>query len=168
VSSQYGELRPTTSEICWRVWSIPANLNWFRVLAALLHDTLVVGVSQTLRHWTQGATYIRQGGHHLWHWPTFEFNVYIGVKVHLLQYVTLHFSVNVFLNLVTVNKWRVDRNYLCRSLFILEQICWKLFENITVSSFLQRSVVTVTFDPDDSVEFLGQYSFVWVARWCNG
>jgi len=25
----------------------PADLNWFRVLAALLHDTLVVGVSQT-------------------------------------------------------------------------------------------------------------------------
>jgi len=40
-------------------------------LAALLHGTLVVGVSQTLRRWTEGATYIRQGGHHIWHWPTF-------------------------------------------------------------------------------------------------
>jgi len=29
------------------------------VLAALLHGSLVVGVSQTLRHWTEGATYIR-------------------------------------------------------------------------------------------------------------
>jgi len=38
---------------------------------ALLHDTLVVGVSQTLQRWTQGATYIRQGGHHVGHWPTF-------------------------------------------------------------------------------------------------
>jgi len=27
----------------------PANFNGFRVLAALLHGTLVVGVSQTLR-----------------------------------------------------------------------------------------------------------------------
>jgi len=35
------------------------------------HGTLVVGVSQTLRRWTQGATYIRQGGHHVGHWPTF-------------------------------------------------------------------------------------------------
>ena len=43
----------------------------FRVLAALLHGTLVVGVSQTLRRWTEGATYIRQGGHHVGHWPTF-------------------------------------------------------------------------------------------------
>ena len=36
-----------TAEICWRVWGIPANFNWFRVLAALLHGTVVVGVSQT-------------------------------------------------------------------------------------------------------------------------
>jgi len=40
-------------------------------LAALLHGTLVVGVSQTLRRWTEGVTYIRQGGHHVGHWPTF-------------------------------------------------------------------------------------------------
>jgi len=31
---------------------------------------LVVGVSQTLRRWTEGATYIRQGDHHVGHWPT--------------------------------------------------------------------------------------------------
>jgi len=40
-------------------------------LVALLHGTLVVGVSQTLRRWTEGATYIRQGDHHVGHWPTF-------------------------------------------------------------------------------------------------
>jgi len=62
---------PLAAEICWRVWGTPANFNGFRVLAALLHGTLVVGVSQTLRHWTEGATYIRRGGHHVGHWPTF-------------------------------------------------------------------------------------------------
>jgi len=31
------------------VWGIPANFCGFRVLVALLHGTLVVGVSQTLR-----------------------------------------------------------------------------------------------------------------------
>ena len=41
------------------VWGTPANFNSFHVLAALLHGTVVVGVSQTLRHWTEGATYIR-------------------------------------------------------------------------------------------------------------
>ena len=46
--SQYDELRPLAAEICWRVWVTPANFNGFRVLAALLHGTLVVGVSQTL------------------------------------------------------------------------------------------------------------------------
>jgi len=32
------------------VWGTPANFNGFRVLAALLHGTPVLGVSQTLRH----------------------------------------------------------------------------------------------------------------------
>jgi len=59
------------AEICWRVWDTPANFNGFRVLAALLHGNLEVGVSQTLRRRTKGATYIRQGGHHVGHWPTF-------------------------------------------------------------------------------------------------
>jgi len=60
-----------TAEICWRVWGTHANFNGFRVLAALLHGTLIVGISQTLRRWTEGATYIRHGGHHVGHWPTF-------------------------------------------------------------------------------------------------
>jgi len=51
------------------VWGTPGNFNGFRVLAALLHGTLVVGVSQTLQRRTEGATYIRQGDHHVWHWP---------------------------------------------------------------------------------------------------
>jgi len=43
---------PLTAEIGSGVFGTPANVNWFRrfrVLAALLHGTLVVGVSQTLR-----------------------------------------------------------------------------------------------------------------------
>jgi len=59
------------AEICWRVWGTPANFNGFRILAVLLHGTLVVGVSQTLQRSTEGATYIRQGGHHVRHWPMF-------------------------------------------------------------------------------------------------
>ena len=60
-----------TAEISSGVWGTPANFNGFHVLAALLHDTLVVGVSQPLWRWTEGATYIRQGVHHVGHWPTF-------------------------------------------------------------------------------------------------
>ena len=38
---------PLTAEIGLGVWGTPANFNGFRVLAAILHGTLVVGVSQT-------------------------------------------------------------------------------------------------------------------------
>jgi len=37
------------AEIVSLVWGTPANVNEFRVLAALLHSTLVLGVSKTLR-----------------------------------------------------------------------------------------------------------------------
>jgi len=37
------------TEIGSGVWGTPANFNGFHVLAALLHGTLVVGVSETLR-----------------------------------------------------------------------------------------------------------------------
>ena len=48
---------PLAAEIGLGVWGTPANFNSFRVLAALLHATLVVDGSQTLRHWTEGAMY---------------------------------------------------------------------------------------------------------------
>jgi len=47
MSPQYGELGPLATEIVSLVWGTPGNFNGFRVLAALLHGTLVVGVSQT-------------------------------------------------------------------------------------------------------------------------
>jgi len=40
---------PLAAETGSGVWGTPANFNGFRVLAALLHATLVVGVSETLR-----------------------------------------------------------------------------------------------------------------------
>jgi len=40
---------PLPAEIGSIVWGTPANFNGFRVLAALLHGTLVVGMSETLR-----------------------------------------------------------------------------------------------------------------------
>jgi len=62
---------PLAAEIGPVVWGTPANFNRFHVLTVLLQGTVVVGVSQTLRPWTQGATYIWQGGHHVGRWPTF-------------------------------------------------------------------------------------------------
>jgi len=39
-----------TAEIRWRVWGTPANFNGFRVLAALLHGTLVSSSFDSLRN----------------------------------------------------------------------------------------------------------------------
>jgi len=39
---------PLTAEIGPVVWGTSANFNGFRVLAALLHGTLLMGVSETL------------------------------------------------------------------------------------------------------------------------
>jgi len=47
---------PLAAEISLVVWGTPANFNGFRVLAALLHGSQVVGVSQTLRRWIEGTT----------------------------------------------------------------------------------------------------------------
>jgi len=57
------KFKPPATEMGSVVWGIPANFNGFRVLAALLHGTPVFGVR------TEGATYIRQGGHHVGHQP---------------------------------------------------------------------------------------------------
>jgi len=64
----FGPLAAETDPV---VWGTPANFNGFSVLAALPHGTPVLGGSQTLRRCTEGATYIRQGGHYVGHWPTF-------------------------------------------------------------------------------------------------
>jgi len=59
------------AEIVSGVWGTPATFNGFRVFAPLLHGSQVVSVSQILRRWTEGATYVWQGDHHVGHWPTF-------------------------------------------------------------------------------------------------
>ena len=45
---------PLVSEIGLPVWGTPPNFNGFRVLAALLHGSQVVGVSQTLQRCSAG------------------------------------------------------------------------------------------------------------------
>jgi len=71
MSQNMAHFVPLAAEIGPVVWGTPPNFNGFRVLAALLHGILVVGVSQTLGRGTEGATYIRQGDHHVEHRPTF-------------------------------------------------------------------------------------------------
>jgi len=70
-SPQYGELRPTSG---WdRSGSLRHPCKFQRVsrLGSVTARHLVVGISQTLRWWTESAAYVRQGDHHVGHWPTF-------------------------------------------------------------------------------------------------
>ena len=69
MSPQYGELRPLAAEIGLPVWGTPRNFNRFRVLAALLYGSQVVSVRQP--DFAALNTYVRQGDHHVGHWPTF-------------------------------------------------------------------------------------------------
>jgi len=69
-SPQYGNLRPTSGWDCFVSLGTTGNFNGFRVLAALLHGTLVVGVSQTAAL-NRGRHLYSMGGHHVWHWSTF-------------------------------------------------------------------------------------------------
>jgi len=47
------------------IWAPSHNFVRLYLFNAAKFGTRVVGVSQSLRRWTEGATYIRQGGHHV-------------------------------------------------------------------------------------------------------
>ena len=69
MSPQYGELRPTSGWDRFTSLGYPCKFPPVLRLGRITARHLVVGVSQTLRRWTEGATYIRQGDHHVRHWP---------------------------------------------------------------------------------------------------
>ena len=71
MSWQYGELRPTNGWDLLASLGHPCKVQRVLRLGSITARHLVVGVSQTLRRWTEGATYVRQGDHHVGHWPTF-------------------------------------------------------------------------------------------------
>jgi len=81
---------PLAAEIVSLVWGTPGNFNGFRVLAALLHGTLVVGVIQTAAL-NRGRHLYSEGGHHVGHWPTFL----VCPEFQHLKLSTLAVSVNV-------------------------------------------------------------------------
>ena len=71
MTQQYGELRPTSGWDRSGILGHPYKFQLVSLLGSVTAHHVVVGVSRTLRRWTEGATYIRQGGHHLGHRPTF-------------------------------------------------------------------------------------------------
>ena len=88
MSPQYGELRPTSGWDRFTSLGYPCKFQLVSSLGSITARCLVVGVSQTLRRWTEGATYIRQGDHHVGHWPTFL--VRFGFSVLVILFVISH------------------------------------------------------------------------------
>jgi len=78
MSPQYGELRPTSG---WDHFVSLGHHTKFQLVSRLGSVTarhVVVGVSQTLRRWIEGATYVWQGDHHVGHWRTFLVGDFFG------------------------------------------------------------------------------------------
>ena len=94
-SHNMANMGPLTAEIGPVVWGTAANFNGFHVLAALLHGSQVVSVSQTLRRCTEGSTYVRQGDHHVEYWPTFLVIVLVNSKDTWSGTVARHWAVGV-------------------------------------------------------------------------
>ena len=114
MSWQYGELWPTNG------WDLLASLGhpykFQRVLrlGSVTARHLVVGVSQTLWRWTEGATCVRQGDHQVGHWPTFYFFVLSFFLIFLLfvrfwQYTLIYHIISLSLYICTSSprpKWK--------------------------------------------------------------
>ena len=67
---QHGELRPTSGWDRFVSLGHPTKFQLVSRLGSVTARHVVVGISQTLRRWIEGATYVRQGDHHFGQWPT--------------------------------------------------------------------------------------------------
>jgi len=121
------------AEIGSLVWGTPANFNGFRVLAALLRGTVVVGASQTFRRWTDGATYIRQGGHHVGNWPTLYWHIVMLYYIILLCYIILYCIVLYCTVLYCIILYYITLHYITLHYIILYLI---LFNFIYLFTYL--------------------------------
>jgi len=102
MSPQYDELQPTSGWDRFISLGHPCKFQRLSRLGVLMHGSQVLSVSQTLRHWTEGATYVRQGDHHVGHWSTFLVgftSFFIYFLLHFLAYCMhlIFYSAVVFL-----------------------------------------------------------------------
>ena len=135
-SWQYGKLRPTNS---WdRLTSLghPCKFQLVSHLGSITARHLVVGVSQTLRRWTEGATYIQQGDHHVGHWPTF-----LVLHYFLQNCLVNNFYRGKFGSIVPAEIWTVTVS--CVTVSSVQEIqFWQMSRDIKTTS----EKITLTFD----------------------
>jgi len=148
---------PLAAEICWQVWGIPANVNGFHVLAVLEHGTLVMGVSQTLRRWTEGATYIWQGDHRVGHWPTFLVSQFLSqLTIHgPICFFSFLFSFLAF-SAFTLLVWYQEKHPACKNWVIR---CWIIIclergANVLHMVQLMPSIISCFIKIENGLTFL--------------
>ena len=95
---------PLAAEIVSLVWGTPPNFNFFSRLGSFTARHVVVVVSQTLRRCIEGATYVRQGDHHVGHWPTFQ--VYCFINLFRVLCIVAADSSFLLSFLITLNQLR--------------------------------------------------------------
>ena len=114
MSPQYGELRPTSGWDWFTSLGYPCKFQLVSHLGNVTARHLVVGVSQTLRRWTEGATYIRQCDHHVGHWPTLLFMIFavfdpllltVCINCSFLKYILITSAIFIYLVWVTFWSW---------------------------------------------------------------
>jgi len=81
ITPQYGELRPTNGWDPSGSLRHPCKFKRVSRLGSVTARHLVVGVSQTLRHLTEGATCVWQGDHHVGIGPHSSFDFVFPVLV---------------------------------------------------------------------------------------
>ena len=147
MSPQYGELRPTSGWDLLANLGDPCNFNGFRVLAALLHGTLVVA-SAKLRRSTDGATYIRQCGHQVGHWPTF-----------LVSNELMWFSQTT--TVILYIWWEFCAEFCCFTIIYSMCICYVMWTSWTQFSSVKNATVLCVV-----LSYLMQVSVVLITNKC--
>jgi len=123
MSPQYGELRPTSGWERSGSSRHPCKFQRVSRLGSVTARHLVVGVSQTLQRWTEGSMYVRQGDHHVGHWPTF-------LVTHILRGWKFPFPLGYLIIVYFVLKWLNSAHSYWLILFdvtFLEHLCQKAF-----------------------------------------
>ena len=93
MSPQYRELRLTSSWDRFVSFRHPTKFQLVSRLGSVTARHVVVGIDQTLRRWTEGATYVWQGDHHVGHWPTFlvmNYKFTLAWHIHLIILISAH------------------------------------------------------------------------------
>ena len=158
-------LRPTSG---WdRLTSLghPCRFQLVSRLGSVTARHLLVGISQTLRRWIEGATYIRQGDHHIGHWPTFLVDIFTA-NIYLCEWKKAVDCMHVNINLLHVyTHTHTGVCHICKRAATMKECHWFSFisdcstSDLEFSAFLNSLVPNLGFIPKMSQNLLASIRF---------